>query len=163
MTVARQSAAFPENALWHEGPVTFVTVHTVGSDNNAGRLRVRAPQRRQHRLAPMRLRRREAATAPAWSIISHANPGFPPDATSRSTKTGFKSYLGALRPKSRPGAGRSSMSTATPTPSGSTSRRCSASTPPNFTRVEVFGPSDEHWVRSTSTRRPPALFHVRSR
>ena len=36
MTVTRQSAEFPENAVWHHDAVTFVTIHTVGSDNNGG-------------------------------------------------------------------------------------------------------------------------------
>lgn len=29
---------YPENARWHRGPVTFATLHIVGSDDNAGAL-----------------------------------------------------------------------------------------------------------------------------
>ena len=34
MTVVRQSAAYPENARWSYGPVTYAVVNVPGSDNN---------------------------------------------------------------------------------------------------------------------------------
>jgi hypothetical protein len=34
---------------------------------------------------------------------------------------------------------------------------------PNFTRVEVYGPSDEHWVSVNYDPTLPGLFDIRSR
>jgi hypothetical protein len=96
-------------------------------------------------------------------ILTHANPGFPPDATSRATKTGFKSYLEALRsevqawgkPVLYVHGDTHIFRVDHPTILGSTR--------PNFTRVEVYGPSDEHWVKVDVDPSDPGLFQVRSR
>jgi hypothetical protein len=162
MTVAQQSAQFPENAMWHEGPVTFVTVHTVGSDNNQGASEF--PARNAANIAWLQAAfdTAEARGSAGVVIATHANPGFPPDATSRSTTTGFKSFLEALR----------SEVTAWGKPvlfvHGDTHKfrvdqpTILGSSRSNFTRVEVYGPSDEHWVRVDVDPSSPGLFRVSS-
>ena len=105
----------------------------------------------------------KARDSAAVVILSHANPGFPPDATSRASKTGFRSYLEALRAEvqdwSRPviyvHGDTHTFRVDHPTVLGTTL--------PNFTRVEVYGPSDEHWVRIDYDPTRPDLFDIRSR
>ena len=78
LTLTRQSAAFPENALWHEGPITFVTLHTVGlRQQRRPVIGVRAPQRGQHRLAAARLRRRRGPEQRSGGDHEPRQPGFP--------------------------------------------------------------------------------------
>jgi hypothetical protein len=164
LTLVRQSADFPENALWHEGPITFVTLHNVGSDNNAGQSSEFGP-RNAANIAWLRHAFAVAAAqnSAAVVILSHANPGFPPDATSRATKPGFESYLEALRsevqawgkPVIYVHGDTHIFRVDHPTVLGTTL--------PNFTRVEVFGPSDEHWVRVDYDPTIPGLFKIGSR
>jgi hypothetical protein len=163
-TVAQQSADFPENALWHHSVLTFVTLHTVGSDNNAGQTSEFEP-RNAANIAWMKaaFEAAKARNDAAIVILSHANPGFPPDATSRSTRTGFHSYLEALRSEvqawGRPviyvHGDTHTFRIDHPTVLGTTL--------PNFTRVEVYGPSDENWVRVDYNPALPQLFDIRSR
>jgi hypothetical protein len=164
MTLVRQSAAFPENALWRQGPITFVTLHTVGSDNNAGQTSEFGPRNAaniawlQHAFDVA-----AAENSAAVVIMSHANPGFPPDSTSRSTKPGFESYLKAVRsevqawgkPVIYVHGDTHTFRVDQPTVLGTTL--------PNFTRVEVFGPSDEHWVEVEYDPTTAGLFRIRSR
>jgi hypothetical protein len=162
MTVAQQSAQFPENAMWHEGPVTFVTVHTVGSDNNQGSSEFSARNAANIAWLQAAFDAAEARGSAGVVIATHANPGFPPDATSRATTTGFKSFLEAVR----------SEVTAWGKPvlfvHGDTHKfrvdqpTILGSTRPNFTRVEVYGPSDEHWVKVVVDPSDPKLFRVSS-
>jgi hypothetical protein len=164
MTVTRQSAEFPENAMWHQSAITFVTLHNVGSDNNAGQTSEFGP-RNAANIAWMKaaFEAAKARGGAAVVILSHANPGFSPDATSRAGKTGFHSYLEALRSEVQAWGGpviyvhgdTHTFRIDHPTVLGTTL--------PNFTRVEVYGPSDEHWVRVDYDPTLPGLFDVRSR
>jgi hypothetical protein len=164
MTVARQSAAFPENALWHDGPVTFVTVHTVGSDNNGGSSEFGPRNAANIAWIQAAFDAALARNSAGVVILTHANPGFPPDATSRSTKTGFKSYLQALLTEVQ-AWGRPVLYVHGDTHTFRVDRpKILGVLPPNFTRVEVYGPSDEHWVRvDVDPSDPDGLFDVHSR
>lgn len=164
LTLVRQSAAYPENAVWHQGGLTFVTLHTVGSDNNAGQTSEFGPRNAANiDWMHSAFASAEVLGSAAVVILSHANPGFPPDATSRSTKTGFNSYLKALvqevqawgKPVIYVHGDTHTFRVDHPTVLGVTL--------PNFTRVEVYGPSDENWVRVDSDPSNPALFTIRSR
>jgi hypothetical protein len=164
LTLLRQSADFPENVVWQEGPIRFVTLHNVGSDNNAGQTSEFEP-RNAANIAWMQqaFAAAKASNSAAVVIMSHANPGFPPDATSRSTKTGFNSYLTALRsevqawgkPVIYVHGDTHTFRIDHPTVLGTVL--------PNFTRVEVYGPSDEHWVRVDYDPTIPELFRISSR
>ena len=164
LTLLRQSAQFPENALWQEGPVTFVTIHTVGSDNNAGQSSEFGP-RNAANIAWLQYAFDVAAAQNSAGVVimSHANPGFPPDATARSTKPGFESYLGAVRSEVQ-AWGKPVIYVHGDTHTFRVDQpQVLGTTLPNFTRVEVFGPSDEHWVEVAYDPATPGLFRIRSR
>jgi hypothetical protein len=164
MTVTRQSAAFPENARWQEGALTFVTLHNVGTDNNGGQSSEFEP-RNAANIAWMKaaFAAARADNSAAVVIFSHANPGFPPDATSRAAKVGFHSYLDALRSEVK-AWGRPVIYVHGDTHTFRVDHPTVLGTAlPNFTRVEVYGPSDEHWVRVDYDPANPALFQIRSR
>lgn len=162
MTVERQSAQFPENARWQQGPVTFVTIHTVGPDNNAGGSEFAA--RNAANLAWLQAAFDVAAARSSAGVVilTHANPGFPPDATSRATKSGFKPLMELLRSEVKAWAKPVLFV------HGDTHKfrvdhpKILGSTRPNFTRAEVYGPSDEHWVRVDVDPSDPDLFTIRS-
>jgi hypothetical protein len=164
MTLVRQSAEFPENAVWHHGAITFVTLHTVGSDNNGGQTSEFEP-RNAANIAWMHsaFESAKARGSAAVVILSHANPGFPPDATSRADKVGFHSYLQALgnetqawgRPVIYVHGDTHTFRIDHPTVLGKSL--------PNLTRVEVYGPSDEHWVRVHYDPTLPEPFNISSR
>ena len=105
----------------------------------------------------------KARDSAAVVILSHANPGFPPDATSRASKTGFKTYMEALlaevqawgRPVIYVHGDTHTFRIDHPTILGTAA--------PNFTRVEVYGPSDEHWVSVNYDPALPELFDIKSR
>jgi hypothetical protein len=148
LTVVRQSAQFPENALWEHGPITFVTLHNVGSDNNAGQSSEFEPRNAaniawlQHAF-DVAVARNSAAVV----IMSHANPGFPPDAASRATKDGFEPYMETLRSEVQ-AWGKPVIYVHGDTHTFRVDHpKVLGTTLDNFTRVEVFGPSDENWVR----------------
>jgi hypothetical protein len=164
MTVEQQSAAFPENARWYRGAVTFVTLHNVGSDNNGGQSSEFGP-RNAANIAWMKaaFESARARNSTAVVILSHANPGFPPDSTARADKVGFRSYLEALRseveawgkPVIYVHGDTHTFRIDHPTVLGTAL--------PNFTRVEVYGPNDDDWVRADYDPANPALFTIRSR
>ena len=164
MTVVQQSAELPENAMWGHGPVTFVTLHTVGYDNNDGQPAEFEPRNAANIIWMKRaFEAAKAGNSAAVVILSHANPGFPPDSTNRASRTGFRSYLEALRSEvqawGRPviyvHGDTHTFRIDHPTVLGTTL--------PNFTRVEVYGPSDENWVRVDYDPTTPELFNVSSR
>lgn len=160
MTVQRQSADVPENAMWHDGAVTFVTLHTVGFDNNQYGSEFEFRNAANIAWMEAAFDAARARDSAGVVILSHANPGFPPDATSRASKQGFESYLEVLRfevkdwgkPVLYAHGDTHTFRVDQPTILGSTRS--------NFTRVEVYGPSDEHWVRVDVDPSTPALFSV---
>jgi len=163
LTLLRQSAEFPENVVWHHGPLTFVTLHTVGSENNDGTSEFE--RRNAANIAWMQAAFDAAAqrNSAAVVILSHANPGFPPDATSRADKPGFQSYLEALRAEVQEW-GRPVLYVHGDTHTYRVDHpKVLGTTLPNFTRAEVYGPSDENWVRVDYDPSDPELFRVSSR
>jgi len=164
MTVEQQSAAFPENARWYQGAVTFVTLHNVGSDNNGGQSSEFGP-RNAANIAWMKaaFESARARNSTAVVILSHANPGFPPDSTARADKVGFHSYLEALRSEVQ-AWGKPVVYVHGDTHTFRIDHPTVLGTAlPNFTRVEVYGPNDDDWVRADYDPANPALFTIRSR
>ncbi len=162
MTVERQSAEFPENARWQAGPVTFVTIHTVGSSNNQNGSEFDARNTANMAWLEAAFDVARARGSAGVVILSHANPGFTPDATSRAKKTGFNAYMNTLRAEIK-AWGKPVLYV-----HGDThifrvdSPKILGSTRPNLTRVEVYGPSDEHWVQVDVDPADPDLFRIRS-
>ena len=163
MTTERQSAEVPENAMWHKGPVTFVTLHTVGSDNNQNGSEFES--RNAANIAWMKAAFAAAGVRSSAGVVilSHANPGFPPDATSRAGKRGFESYLDRLRFEVQQW-GKPVLYVHGDTHTFRVDQpKILGSTRSNFVRVEVYGPSDEHWVRVDVDPSNPKLFSIAGR
>ena len=131
--------------------VHFIGLHIIGSNNNLGRNKKNDAEymaRDKANLAWMKAGFQQAAKAKAKAIVLliHANPGFEKKA---STKSGFQNFLTELRP----------LAEASPRPIllvHGDSHTFRVDKPltyvneihyPNFTRLEVFGSPNEHWVR----------------
>ena len=162
MTVERQSAAYPENAMWQDGPVTFVTLHNIGPDNNAGQTSEFEPRNAANLdWLHAAFEAAKARGSLGVVILSHANPGFP-DAASRASKVGFHSYLQKLvaevqawgKPVIYVHGDTHTFTIDHPPVLGTTL--------PNFTRVQVYGPSAQHWVRVDVDPASPSLFTIQS-
>ena len=174
ISLERQSDAphgreYAEHVRWEAGGVLFVGLNIVGSNNNAGR----TP-------AATRESGRRTAAAIDWLedsfrhagqrglagvvILMQGDPGFRRQRLSPrwlSNVTGFDALLRAM--------GRLVVSFGRPVVlvHGDThtfvvdmplSDSASGKVIPNFTRVEVFGSPDAHWVRGTIDARDPRLF-----
>jgi hypothetical protein len=178
-----QQAAFPENLRWRRAGVVFLTLHLVGSNNNLGRsaegdAEYRA--RMEANLAWMReafeLAKRD--TAAAVAIFTHANPRF-----ERATPGGRTGSLGIAPPPKTPSGyiefvpelekavvefGKPVLFLHGDTHyfrvdrplfragvfgGGDRGRQVE-----NFTRVEVHGYPEAHWLRVSVDPRQPSVF-----
>lgn len=177
---------FRENVRWTYGDVLFVTLHMTGSNNNLGRtpeMDTEYAERNTANLAWMDeafdLARRHGHRA--IMIIAQANPGFETTWTPKvqkrymlgglgmkpptgKRKTGFDDFLAALERHTlafgKPVAyvhGDTHTFRMDKPLLGSTSRRIVE----NFTRVEVFGFPDTHWVRVSIDPADPNVFTFR--
>lgn len=174
-----QQPRFPENLRWRRGGVLFITVHTVGDNNNLENAE-EYRQRNDVNLAWLReafaLAKREQAAG--VGIFTQANPRFErnyPPGRMRGTGTaaapnkpsGFSEFLSALesevvaygqpvlfmhgdthyfridKPLFRAGAQGP----------GERGRQIE-----NFTRVEIFGFPEAHWLRVAVDARDAAVF-----
>ena len=159
MTVKRQSADLPENAMWHRGPVTFVTLPTVGSDNNQKGSEFAFRNAANITWMEAAFDAARARASAGVVMLSHANPGFPPDATSRASTKGFESYL-ELRSEVKVW-GKPVLYVHGDTHTFRVDQpKILGSTRSNFTRVEVYGPSDQHWVRVDADPSNADLFSI---
>ena len=177
MMLTRQSdqagyARYRENVRWVYGNVLFVTLHMVGSNNNLGRtpeMDAEYDERNAANLAWMQEAFDEAKRNgnKAVMIIAHANPqfentwpaklqkrylleglGIKPPETAR--ETGFDDFLAALEEETL-AYGKPVVYVHGDTHTfridkplvGSISQRMIE----NFTRVEVFGYRNTHWIR----------------
>lgn len=191
LRLARQSenpayAMYRENARWVHGNVLFVTLHTVGSNNNLGRTPEMDAEHAERTAANVAWLRQAFAAAKRGGhlgivIITQANPAFEnnwtavqqsryllsglrlkPPAAKRTT--GFDGLLEALEEEvvgyDKPVAyvhGDTHMFRIDKPLVSSVSRRAIE----HFTRVEVFGYPDSHWIRVTVDPRDPGLFSFR--
>lgn len=93
--------AYREHLRWSHGPLLFVTVHVVGSDNNRGRGAI-ASEESRHRMAAVRdwlessATRASAAGAAGMVILMQANPDFEADAQGQPVRA-YADFLAALR------------------------------------------------------------------
>ena len=191
MAVTNQSsdpafAKFRENLLWTKGGVTFVTVHTVGYTDNSGRTPQMDAEHRERKAANIAWLKRAFADAKAAGsrgvvILTQANPGFenfwPPDRKTRyfipfiprgqalpNPKSAFGDYIGTLageladfdRPVLYVHGDTHLFRSDKPLYSAKTGRAFE-----NFTRVEVFGWPDSHWIKVDVDPSDPQLFVIR--
>lgn len=191
MAVTNQSsdpafAKFRENLLWTKGGVTFATIHTVGYTDNSGRTPQMDAEHLERKAANIAWIKRAFADARAARslgvvILTQANPGFenfwPADRKTRyfipfiargqalpNPKSAFGDYIGVLageledfdRPVLYVHGDTHLFRNDKPLYSAKTGRVFE-----NFTRVEVFGWPDSHWIRVGVDPSDPQLFVIR--
>lgn len=191
MPVRHQSAdpafaKFRENLRWSIGGVLFVTMHTVGENDNFGRtpeMDAEQAERKAANLAWIRQAFAEARETGSRGlvILTQANPGFetawPDSAKTRyflrfvprgqpvpSRPLAFGDYLRVLseeletydKPVAYLHGDTHIFRIDKPLFSRKTNRVFQ-----NFTRVETFGWPDTHWVRITVDPGDPQLFRFR--
>ena len=143
MTLERQSSDFPENARWDRGGVTFATVHTVGSDNNADHPSEYWP-RNEANLDWISETFDEAVARGSAAVVlaTQANPNFP------GGKTGFYDMVELLEDETV-AWGKPVLFIHGDTHSFQINQplRRDGATVRNFTRLETYATSDPHWVR----------------
>jgi|SRR5215211_2167106 len=164
----RQSKAYPENARWRYGDVTFATLHLIGSNNN--RPTTAAPEigneeewraRNEANIAWLEgtFDVAEESDSAAVMLVIQAN------IFERDTQvpSGFAEFKDALL--------RETIAFGKPVVlvHGDThyfridkplyaNEGDESSRVMNFTRVETFGDEDVHWVRATVDTRDPEVF-----
>lgn len=160
LRVLRQSAHFPENARWSHGQVTFATLHVVGSNNNQPDptepegTRGDAREYASRNAANLDWLAQTFATARAERsravvLLMHADPAFarPPE-----QRGGFADLLDALE-RETVVFGKPVVLVHGDSHIGRVDKpmtdRSTGRTVANFTRVEVFGSPDVHWVRAS--------------
>jgi hypothetical protein len=157
-----QYATYRENVRWSYGPVLYVGLHLVGSNNNLGRTPEMDQEFKARNQANLDWLKSSFALAKQQQrssimLVIQANPGFE---LPREQRTGFNDFLDALLPEVTKFAkpvvlvhGDSHyFRIDKPLLDGRKQRVM------NFTRVETFGPPDMHWVRATVDPSDPNLF-----
>ncbi len=161
----RQGEAYPENARWQRGGVTFATLHIVGSNNNRpttlsnGSVIGNEEEYRARNAANLEwlaetFEEAEAGESPAVMLVIQANP-FEEDTAEPS---GFSDFKAALerevlafgRPVVLVHGDSHTFRIDKPV--------ISEKRPLNFTRVETFGSPDVHWVRAAVDPRDEEVF-----
>ncbi|HYF60821.1 MAG TPA: hypothetical protein VEA81_17890 [Burkholderiaceae bacterium] len=153
----------PENVRWRVGPVHFVAVHVVGSNNgfdeypgSRGEFSVRQAANREWLSAAVDRALDERADA--LVIAAHANPGF--DWTPRPGFAAFTGWLQEAASRFRNPIAYlhgDSHRFRVDQPLADRDGR----TVPHFTRIESFGhPFTSQWVRIAYDPTHPARFHV---
>ena len=159
----RQSAAYPENARWSRGGVTFATLHVVGSNNNlptdAAPTIGNAAEYEARNAANIAWMREtfDAAKAngsPGVMLVIQANP-FEEDI---ATPSGFTEFKVALEEEVTAFDGPVVLVHGDSHTFRIDRPVISESRPLNFTRVETFGNPDVHWVRATVDPRDEEVF-----
>jgi len=176
-------AKFRENLRWTMGGVMFVTVHTVGENDNFGRTPEMDAEHLERKAANIAWLKQAFAEAKKSNslglvILTQANPGFettwPDSAKTRyflrfiprgqpvpSRPIAFGDYLQTLSEEletyDRPVAylhGDTHIFRIDKPLYSLKSKRAFE----NFTRVETFGWPDSHWIRITVDPKDPQLF-----
>jgi hypothetical protein len=180
-------AKFRENLRWSMGGVLFVTLHTVGENDNFGRTPEMDAEHMERKAANLAWMKQAFAEAKASNsrglvILTQANPGFetvwPDSAKARyflrfvprgqplpSRPLAFGDYLGTLseelesydKPVAYLHGDTHIFRIDKPLYSRKTNRVFQ-----NFTRVETFGWPDSHWVRVTVDPADPQLFRFKA-
>ncbi len=179
-------ASFRENARWTYGDVLFVTLHVVGSNDNAGRTQEMDAEHAERTAANLDWMRQGFELAArggsrAIVLVAQADPRFenswPPEVQQRymlaglgmkspetRRPTGFDSFVAALERETlafgKPVVyvhGDTHLFRVDKPLYGSTSRRIIE----NFTRVATFGHPDAHWVRGIVDPADPQVLSFR--
>ncbi len=192
MAVRQQSAEpnfskFRENLRWTAGGVLFVTLHTVGDNDNFGRTPEMDAEHLERKAANLAWMKQAFAEAKATNslgvvIATQANPRFESLWSAGARGLYFRSPLAPAQAVPRPPLAFDDYPRALadeleiygkpvaylhgdthifridkPLYSAKTKRAFQ-----NFTRVETFGSPDSHWVRITVDPADPQLFRFKA-
>ncbi|MDP2357106.1 MAG: hypothetical protein Q8M31_13740 [Beijerinckiaceae bacterium] len=191
LNVTHQSGAFAkfrENLAWKVSNVTFASMHIVGSNDNKGRtpeMDVEAEERTNANITWMRQAFSDAKrdNSVGLVLVTQANPGFETKWTPSLIDRYFRLFPGVSPPKQLPPSGFDALLAALeaemqtydkptlfihgdthifhvnrPLLNKRTNRFFE-----NFTRLEVFGDPESHWVRVTVDPQNPELFVIEPR
>ena len=165
-----QFAAYRENVRWVRNDVLFVGLHVVGSNNNLGRIPSADAEYEERNAANLAWLREAFALASARRhraimVVIQANPNFdrPPTDPQR---TGFNDFLQTLqvgtiafrKPVVLVHGDSHYFRIDKPMVGAVSGRRVE-----NFTRVETFGETDNHWLRATVEPASPNVFEFSQR
>jgi hypothetical protein len=174
---------FRENLTWTTNGVVFATFHIVGSNDNSGRTPEMDAEHAERTVANIAWLKKtfaaaKASNAPGLVLITQANVGFESHWTPSLRARYVRSVAGTQPPKEAKATGydkfidalADEMETyAKPTAFIHGDTHLFRITKPllskktkrfiqNFTRIEVFGDPDSHWVRVTVDPANPGLF-----
>jgi hypothetical protein len=177
---------FRENLAWTVNNVSFMTMHIVGSNNNRGRtpeMDAEANERMEANIAWLRkaFADAKAANSAGLVLITQANPGFETKWTPSLIDRYFRLFPGVAAPKAQPPSGFDDILDAVAAEMASYDKptlfihgdthifhiskplvdRKSGRFVDHFTRLEVFGDPDSHWVRVIVEPKEPGLFTIR--
>ena len=180
-----QFAKFRENLRWSANGVTFMTMHIVGSNDNKGRtaeMDAEAAERTAANVAWLKKAFADAKAADSLGLVlvAQANPGFETHWTPSLKDRYFRLFPGVNPPKDAApsafdeilgviademeGYGKPTLfihgdthifHVSKPLMSKRTRRFVD-----HFTRLEVFGDPDSHWVRVTVDPAKAGLFTI---
>lgn len=179
-------AKFRENLAWTLNNISFVTLHIVGSNNNRGRtpeMDTEAGERMAANIAWMRkaFTDAKARNSAGLVLMTQANPGFETKWTPSLIGRYFRLFPGVNPPKTLPPSGFDDILDAVTVEIASYDKptlfihgdthifhvskplvdRKSERFLDHFTRLEVFGDPDSHWVRVIVDPTVPGLFTIR--
>lgn len=174
---------FRENLTWTINGVVFATLHTVGSNDNLGRTPEMDAEHAERTAANIAWLKKafaaaKASNAPGLVLITQANVAFESHWTPSLRARYVRSVAGAQPPKEVKTTGYDAFvnalademeSYAKPTVFIHGDTHLFRVSKPllskktkrffqNFTRIEVFGDPDSHWVRVAVDPSNPALF-----
>ena len=175
MRVIQQSAAYPENARWSRGPVTFITVNIPGSDNNFADGGKNGPAEEGQAEYAARnaanlewLRAGFAAAKAARSrgvmIITQADMWDPTAVQTHYADTKKELFLQTtafLGNVVLVNGDSHSFEMDKPLTDYATTNAAGLASPnvvENFTRVTTFGEAQNHWVSATIDAQDPNVF-----
>jgi hypothetical protein len=179
-------AKFRENLAWTVNNVAFMTMHIVGSNNNRGRTPEMDAEADERMAANIAWLRKAFADAKANNsaglvLITQANPGFETKWTAELIRRYFQLFPSVSLPKALPPSGYDDILDAVAAEMASYDRptlfihgdthifhvskplvdKKSGRFLDHFTRLEVFGDPDSHWVRVMVDPKDPGLFTIR--
>lgn len=179
-------AKFRENLGWSVNNVAFATFHIVGSNNNRGRTPEMDAEADERMAANIAWLRKAFADAKAKNsaglvLMTQANPGFETHWTPSLIDRYFRLFPGITPPKKVPPGGFDDILDAVAAEMASYDKptlfihgdthifhvskplvdRKRGRFVDHFTRLEVFGDPDSHWVRVMVDPKDPGLFTIR--
>lgn len=177
-------AKFRENLTWTTNGVVFATLHTVGSNDNLGRTPEMDAEHAQRKAANIAWMKKAFAAARALEVrglvlLTQANVAFESHWTG-SLKSRYVRSAGGRIPKDAEGTAYDALIDALGTEMESFRKpvlfvhgdthlfrvnkplisKKTGRFYENFTRVEVFGDPETHWVRITVDPSKPELFTI---